>query len=260
MSAHTITKYDNVLDSVRNKVIEQLAENNELDSVYKQDLTKVREDDWFVRRFIIHNLGNVELSVTQLVNCLKWRKYNQLYELEDNYFPQEMYRVGCIFIYERTQSSHSTLYIRLNRVKKIPELTETIKMFISHLLFKLDQQAAGHGWVLVFDCQNAQYSNCDLEMAKHLIVTISKYFPTGLAFALAIDFPWILRTFWLMVKTIIPTNRRNLLKFCSKAEVELYIDKDRLPAYLGGESRRPYQGMLRDAIADQQLGVVNHCA
>lgn len=71
--------------------------------------------------------------------------------------------------------------------------------------------------------------HCDMEMAKFLITTISKYFPTGLAFALAVDFPWILKTFWNVIKTLIPANRRSLLTFTTKEDAQNFINVECLP-------------------------------
>lgn len=116
---------------------------------------------------------------------------------------------------------------------------------LNRLLFvdlQLDEEARGHGWVVVFDFNGAGFANCDMEMAKFLINTLTKYFPTGLAFALAVDFPWILKTFWNVVKNLIPANRRSLLRFTSSGEVTDFIDAESLPAYIGGSCTRPCEG------------------
>ncbi|KAI1305262.1 Motile sperm domain-containing protein 2 [Halotydeus destructor] len=243
MSARSVVNFDSSIEQVRSEFLEQVESQNLVPSqVYQEDVDKVRSEAWFVRRFLVHNQGCPELALDQLVAALKWRKEMALRDTLDNYFPHEMYRTGSIFLYERTATGQPTLYIRLKRVRKVHDIAELVKRYLSYLLWKLDEMADGHGWVLVFDFQGAGISNCDLEMARHIIGTITKHLPTGLAFALVVDFPWILRTFWTLVKGLIPDSRRSLLKFCSVKEIADYIDKSKIPSYLGGTCYRPYQG------------------
>ena len=249
MSARSDTEYDDQIQTVRDKFFEQLKSNPTLiGTIDAEDIAKINKCDWFVRRWLLHNNGNLDPSVEQLITAVQWRHEMGFRRLAPNYFPNEMYRVGGLFFYEPTQDGQPTLYLRLARVKKIPEVNELVKKFVSYMLWQLDERADGHGFVIVFDFLGAGLSNCDLDIAKHLISTLTRHFSMGMANAYAVDFPWILRAFWAMVKNMVPASRRSLLKFCSRAELLSHIDGDRLPTSLGGSCQSPTTGW---AVAPQ---------
>ena len=45
-----------------------------------------------------------------------------------------------------------------------------------------------------------------------------------------------------MVSTIIPTDKRDLIKMATRKDIHLYINKLHLPDYLGGHCALPYKG------------------
>lgn len=85
--------------------------------------------------------------------------------------------------------------------------------------------------------------NANFDILRFCLEVLRDYFPMSLKYILVVDIPWILKAFWTMVKTWLPRNSKNMIKFTSRAEITNYIAAENLPDFLGGICKRPYQGM-----------------
>jgi len=56
----------------------------------------------------------------------------------------------------------------------------------------------------------------------------------GMDYVLSVDIPWIFTSFWAFAKSWIPEKRRDMVQFCSKAQLLDYFDEENLPPVLGG--------------------------
>jgi len=239
MSNNCDTKYNDQIHIVREKVLEHLETDPKfVDTVDDEDIANIKNYDWFIHRWLTHNNGNCDQSVQQMITTLQWRHKMGFRSLATNYFPNEFYRIGGMFFYEPTQDGQFTFYLRLCRIRKMPEMNEVIKKLVSYNLWLLEKRAGDRGFVIVFDLNGASLTNCDLEIARHLISTIVKYFLHAIVSVYIVDFPIILWAFWALIKNLIPSSSRSSLKFCSRDDLLNYIDSDRLPIVLGGSCER----------------------
>lgn len=124
--------------------------------------------------------------------------------------------------------------------------TLKLKFYILLFLFcfnsQIDQKASGSGYIFCVDFEDAKLCNVDFEMCKYIIYILKTFFPCGVAYILIVDLPWILRTFWGMVRSWIPSDNRDLIKMATRKDIHLFIDKNHLPDYLGGNCALPYKG------------------
>lgn len=84
--------------------------------------------------------------------------------------------------------------------------------------------------------------NADMEIAKYFLSTLKNYFPIGLNYSVAIDLPWYIKTFWAVVKGLLPADKRSLLMVASKSDMLKYFAAENLPKFVGGTCKRKYQG------------------
>ncbi|XP_053204660.1 motile sperm domain-containing protein 2-like [Panonychus citri] len=226
------------IDNVRQMVLDYY-ETDDKDSYDSTDLTELMVDNWWIKRFLIHKGGDEVEAFNMIINCLKWRKKIEIRSIKDNHFPEEIYRIGALFSYGRDQNGFPTVYIRLKMVKRLKEVSDLVKLFITYNFYKVDVESHGQGWGLIIDFNGAGLQNTDLDLARMVILGLKAYFPSSLEYVLCVDFPWILRAFWRVIKSWIPADRKFMLSFTSRNQLTSFIDQDYLPQFLGGNCKRP---------------------
>lgn len=95
---------------------------------------------------------------------------------------------------------------------------------------------------MVFDFYGASMFNADIDIAKYFLSTLKTYFPIGLNYSIAVDVPWYIKTFWTVVKGLLPADKRSLLMVTTKADILKYFASENLPKFLGGTCGRKFQG------------------
>lgn len=227
---------------MREKFLASETYQNQKDLFHPEDIRKIIEDDWYIKRFIIAAYKNIDEAVKLMSTAMQWRKEQGLHELKDSDFPREFFETGGLFQYEADVNGAPSLIMRLKFLKRVPELIEHMKLFCMYQIFLIDEMQNGAGWVLVLDftdCGYSHYQNIDL--LHYFITTMHTNFPAGIDYVLAVDVPWVLSSFWGLVRMWIPEKRRNMVQFCSKADLNKFFDPANLPLVLGGTCSRKYK-------------------
>lgn len=94
---------------------------------------------------------------------------------------------------------------------------------------------------IVFDCTGGGLVNADMDLLLFLVSTLVNYFPKGLSYLLVHNLPWILKPFWLIAKAWIAEEQTQLVKFSDSNTIYEYVDKDKLPDFMGGTCKRDYR-------------------
>ena len=205
----------------------------------------VRDESLFLR-YVRRQKGNFDATVAFLLSILQWRQSNGISLLTDASFPREFYEIGGMHTYGWDKQGNCVCYIRARFFTMQREIVDIMKKFVIHQMYKADELGAsnGAGWVLVFDCTGAVYSNIDREMAQFLQVTLRDYFPSGQAYMLAHNLPWLLSAVSKLLSTMLPYNVRERLKHSNDKTITQYIDRNFLPPYLGGSCDQCYPDPL----------------
>lgn len=238
-SVDKTAELQDIVCKVREDFLQDYEQNPEL--YFECDVEKIREDDWYVTRFVLRNKKKVEPSVDMLKNSMRWRKEFGVPLMKATDFPQEFYKIGGIFAYEKDREGNAMIYMRVKLHKKISELDSALKQYIIYTLNKVDVEVDGRGMAIVFDCQEAGIGNVDMDMLWFLISSMNKYYPKGLTYILVFELPWILNAVWKIAKGWIPEEQRKLIKFANKKEVFDFIDKENLPDFMGGICQKDYR-------------------
>ena len=208
---------------------------------YEEDVKLVDEMKFLLLRCLISKRKNVKDSYNMLVNMCKWRKEQRIRELTDQDFPVEYFSADICFTYEPDKFGNRTLYIRTARLKTIPELKQSFKLFVAYLMYQIDDCENGETFAIVFDLTNTGWNNYDIDMLMYFLTLLKDYFPVNADYVLAINFPWILSTAWSVVKRLIPPERRDVVVFIQSKDVFNYVDKQNCPDFLEGNCKRDHQ-------------------
>lgn len=213
------------------------------DAYYKEDVQKVIESDWYVKRFLLARGRNVDEAFKMIRDAMRWRNEYGFALMKDSDFPYEFYKIGGLFPYEKDKQGNVMIYMRIKLHRKIPELEEPVKRFIMHIVNKVDKETDGNGMGIVFDCTGAGYVNIDMDFLSFLITTGTSYFPVGLKYILVYDLPWILTPFRKIAMALVPGKMQQLIRFANKNDITEFIARENLPDYLGGTCRRNYRAV-----------------
>lgn len=211
------------------------------DDFYLEDIKLIENMDFLLQRYIIMQRKNVDASVKLVNQMLRWRKEKILYELNESQFPQELSICGAAFIYENDKFNNRTLYLRANMCKNCAELKSTMKDFMTHLLFKIDDSKDGSTFAVIMDLTDTTWTNYDLDLLMHFVALLKDYFPVNLDYVLAINFPWILSAAWSLIKRLIPAEKRDVVQFINSSKIFDFIPKENCPDFLGGTCSKSYQ-------------------
>lgn len=213
------------------------------DCYYKEDIEKVRRDDWFVKRFLLARNRDVSASLSMMKEALKWRKSEGIRDLQPDYFPEDLFRLSSMFIYAPDREGNVTIYFRPKLVIKHTDMVCTLKKFGNYLLNIVDEETNGAGITVIADFNGAGVQVAEsVDLLFYSISTINSYFPFGISHIVIIDLPFFLRACWYAAKPLVPSNRRKLVDFISTSDITKLVAIENLPDFLGGTCKLPYKG------------------
>jgi len=226
------------VEEIRRRFIEDYEQNKDLYSL--EDLERIKNSDWFVKRFYLSKNKNVDEATKMLIGTMRWRMEWEVPLMADWMYPIEFYKSGGLFPYEPDKEGNLVVYMRTCFHKKIPELEEFEKKYLLKVFDKVDKITDGNGFCIVFDLTNTGYSNVDIEFLRFLIECTTHY-PVGLKYVLVYNLPWILNALRSTVMAFVPENLLGVLRFASGDEIFKFIDRENVPDYLGGACKRNYR-------------------
>ncbi|XP_054156832.1 motile sperm domain-containing protein 2-like [Oppia nitens] len=204
------------------------------------DIQKLRSTDWPVWRFLRTERYNAETALEKLDRCLRWRRESDINYKRGEDVPKEFYEIGGMFTYNEDRDGTCVIYMRIKVNLKIARLNRYIKDFMTFVIDRVDQRTNESGFVVLIDLTDAGLRNADLDLCSHLIHVLRFYFPEALKHCIVYNLPWILRSFWPVVRMWIPNRHQHLVRFANKDEIQDYIDSEQLPKYLGGRCKRRF--------------------
>lgn len=237
-------KFDDKIPLVRRLYQEKLNEHPDLlNEVYDADIEKTLNSDYWVRKFLIWNDGNVKATVERLHTSLAFQKKYRLRELQDNFFPAECYQGGSAFFYQPDRIGRPVLYIRLKFSPKCRETRDYTKAFTAYTFFKGDEMSDDRGYVVVYDCQGASWSNVDMDVFS-FVMSLNDVFPHSVSLMISVNTPFFIRTLWNAFKYALPKEQRDIMRILSSpTELEEFIPSENIPDFLGGKCPLPYSGV-----------------
>lgn len=226
--------------AIRAKFLQTYEE--EKDNYHEEDVKKVAEDDWFVKRFLIARGRRVDDATKMIIEALKWRKSEGIRDLKATYFPEDFFKISQMFIYAKDKENNLTVYFRVKYVVKTTELVPIMKKFGNYILYLMDELTDGNGITCVVDFQGTGIQNAEIDLLSYAIHIVIAYFPTGINHILLVDLPWVLRAVWGLAKAWVPENRRKLVSFITRKQLLDYIDVENIPDFMDGTCKIPYAG------------------
>lgn len=211
--------------SLRKALFEHLSEAD----YNKIDIERLKKEDYAVSRYYKED---TKTTVEAIKGVLEWRKQYNLSDLKDDDFGDE-YKKTEVFVTQGTDVDKNLMvYIRVKLFKKGEYPIEDVKKYLAFLLDRVDRETKGDGWALCFDCTDAGISNVDMELLKFVVQALTNYFVENCRYVLIYEMPWILSSIWKIVKSWLPQEQRDAVKFCNKKELSNFIENSQVPDFM----------------------------
>ncbi|CAI5445746.1 unnamed protein product [Caenorhabditis angaria] len=200
------------------------------------DITRIRNDDWWLDRFLESVNYDVDIAYAIMLECLKWRKnFNidriSLLELKPFLDQQLMYLHG------KDMQNRHILWIMMNKYKNGDDGFE--KLFIFWLERHYMEYSGCQPLSLFIDMTGTGLKNMSFDALKFVMHSIKYYYPQSVQSIYIFDSPAILNASWKVIgswfeSSSSTTQRNDLLTFVSKASVTHYVPKSFLLEHHGG--------------------------
>lgn len=210
---------------VRKALFDQISAND----YNKQDIDLLKKDDYAISRYCKEDQ---QTTISAIKSVLQWRKDYNLSDLKEDDFPQEFRDSKAFHTSGKDVEGNVMVYIRVQHFHKNEHPIEDVKKYLAFLLDRVDRETKGDGWALCFDCTNAGLSNVDMDLLKFVVQALTLYFVENCRYVLIHDMPWILASVWKLVKSWLPQEQRDAVKFASKKEMGNFVKDDQLPDFM----------------------------
>jgi len=225
--------------SVNKEVIEKLRTNflaateETPDLYHKNDLQLVRTNDWWIERFVLSTRSE-DAALKALIKAFQWRKSYGVNDFNDQYFPEEIYKIGLLGQFCKDKEGRQVVWNVGKVMHKSAELGLLLRQFTVYQFEKADRQTSNHGWGIVNDPTDSGLSNVDLDYCYFLSDVLQSYYPHGIKYMLVVDLPWILNATSKLILAFMGEELRNTVKFIKKKDLPNYLETDSIPLHLDG--------------------------
>ena len=224
-----------LINSIREKFITEYKANSSF--YYKADFNKIKSEQWPIERFVlIHKTEDASLQA--LIKAMKWRKEFGVLDRTDTDFPQEIYQTLEAFSYGKDREGRD-LMMGIGKYHFKSELSPLFKQYWVHMLEKIDSKNKNGNWAVVVWAGGSGLSNMEINQAFFAVDVLQKYFPSGMAYELIVDMPWVFNASWKIIRNFMREELRDKVKLVDSMAVREYVDDDNIPQALGGKSKEP---------------------
>jgi hypothetical protein len=224
-----------IIERIRRSFITECEQNPDL--YHKNDVELIRSKDWTIERFVLVNKSE-ETALRALIKAMQWRKSYGVNDFNDQYFPEEIYKIGLLANFCKDKDDRQVLWQSGKYFHKSAELGQMLRQYTVYQFEKLDRQTSHQGWASVSDSTDMGLSNVELDFSYFLTDVIQNYYPRGMKYMLVIDLPWILNATSKIVMAFMNEELRNSVKFIKKRELPNYLDKESIPVHLDGKNNQ----------------------
>lgn len=229
------------VENLRQRFLTEVQENA---SLYDEsDVQRIRDDDFFVQRFLNFLNQGPEKALDHMRECYKMRKSYGMAEMSQEDFPEELYSSGAVFPYLCDKENNVVIHIRPKlcaRLKK--EYADKLEKYCMYVANQVDDMCRREfSWGLVMNAGDLSVSDVDLNFVFSILPRFRKFFPNGCKYCVIYGLHWSVNAICKMAIAAMPADSAKKIRFYRK-EQELHelIPKDHLPDYLDGSADQDY--------------------
>ncbi|XP_035229157.1 motile sperm domain-containing protein 2-like [Stegodyphus dumicola] len=151
---------DELLEELRSRFLNDINANpEEAKNYHPDDIKRVKENDWYIGRYLLHTEQDVELAYKMLKESLKFRNDMEVNTVKKSDLPIEYFNVRAVILYNKDVRDHPVVVVRCKtHFKK----EETRKLQQQYMLYWVEKGIRASNWGVVsilFDCTDSGIGN-----------------------------------------------------------------------------------------------------
>ncbi|KAK6627612.1 hypothetical protein RUM44_010090 [Polyplax serrata] len=211
------------------------------DVVHPADLHRVKTDDSYLNRFILHQDNNIDGALNMLWETCEWRKSFGANDINENNVNKNILELGSVFPYGKDKDGKTLLVFKSKKHFKSAFDFADQKRCLVYWMERLERQEKGEKISLFFDMEGALLGNMDMEYTKYLISLFKNYYPNFLNYIIIFEMAWVLNAVFKVIKSLLPPKAVEKMKFVSKSHVKDFIDMECALKSWGGNDYYVFQ-------------------
>lgn len=236
---------DNV-DELRRRLFVEA--ESDPDQFHPADLQKIADSDELCRRFIRQKKLNLDDAFEMAKNALIWRKKFEVNDITEANLPQVYFDFGAMFPLGQDKYGSQLIYHRVKLHRKHERMSLQNRRFLVFWVEKLLYEFNHVRLSFVLDLGESGYGNMDMELIGFLISLFKEYYPWALGFIMVYDMPWLFNTAWKVIKSWLPAEGVDRIKFVDRNTITEHISPENLPEYMGGKLKLPFREYTWDDV------------
>ncbi|XP_064474589.1 motile sperm domain-containing protein 2-like [Ornithodoros turicata] len=206
-----------------------------------QDVKRIRECDELCRRYVRHKKLDVAAAVEFAKHSLQWRKHIGINDLREEDLEVDFFDRRVLVPYNQDKTGSHLLMVHVKGHFKDSSRVQEMRKFMAYFMEKILYEYGALRVTILFDCTDAAIANFDMELIKFIIAVFKEYYPWALGHIIVYNMPWLFNAAWKIIKTMIPSEGVQRIKFVSKETLLDYVDSDKLPVCMGGQDQYVYE-------------------
>ncbi|XP_077516224.1 motile sperm domain-containing protein 2-like [Amblyomma americanum] len=236
---------DNI-EELRRRLLEEA--ERDPDQFHPADLQKIVDCDELCRRFIRQKRLNLDNAFQMAKNALIWRKKFEVNDITEANLPPVFFDFGAMFPLGQDKFGSQLIYHRVKLHRKHERLSHQHRRYLVFWVEKLLYELNHVRLSFVLDLGESGYGNMDMELIGFLISLFKEYYPWALGFIMVYDMPWLFNTAWKVIKSWLPAEGLDRIKFVDRNTITNYISPENLPEYMGGTQKLPFREYTWDDV------------
>lgn len=225
------------IDQLRASAIQKIEAGGPFDP---QDVKRIRTDDKWIRRFLMHHDNDQKLSLDMVMATLKWRHENQCNAITKESVPQDFFEKGALFPHNRDKDGCKMLLFQVRKHQKGTLDMNQLKRFFIYWLERLEREEKGEWITVFFDMCDTGMKNMDMEFIQYMINLFQNYYPWILNYIIVFEMPWLLNAMWKIIKSWLPPKSVQKIKFVDRKSISEFVTSDQCLTTWGGTDAYEY--------------------
>ncbi|CAF0777273.1 unnamed protein product [Adineta ricciae] len=222
-----------------------------------RDLQRFNEIDEYTMMFIRHGQFGATFDEDRAMSVfnasLSWRKEHHVYDISPEEFPANYFDRNAIYFKNHDMNNNPLLHFVVRTFNKGQEDNEAVKRFITYNFERHIRRHPGQTIVILFDMSETGLKHLDYDLVKFVIGCGQIYYPGLLAYMLIFKMPFILTAAWKIIRSWLPTEAEQFIKFVDAKSITQYVPTDQLSTSMGGTDATNYVHIhdpINDAVED----------
>ncbi|CAF3782356.1 unnamed protein product [Rotaria socialis] len=234
---HTLTTVEEFRKTTNEHFSKEISDDKQFDT---NDIKRFNENDDYALMIIQHGQTAKTFDEPKALRCFHdtmiWRKQNNIYDVSLDQFPATYLERRAIYYKNHDINNHRLLHYVVRTFNKGELDNEMVKRFMAYNFEEHIRTYPGQRIVILFDMTDTGLRHLDYDLVKFVISALLYYFPGLLSYFLVYKLPFILQAAWKLIKTWMPTETQNAVKFVDEKTITQYVALDQLSKAMGGTS------------------------